>query len=311
MKNIQADIKRVFLSSTYKDLVSYREAAIETTRRFGWLSVAMEDFLSQDERPKDLCLDLVRQCELYVGIFAHRYGHVPEGDKQSITEQEYRCARDSGIECLIFIVNNDYPWRKDWIDRGKNEKSLLNLKKELRSNHTCSFFTTEGNLATLLSASLANYTREELIKQLLELSQKTPAPSGQEIPTIRLRVFRHPVFPTDVRCSIINESPFPTSVRTSLNATVDGQEYQLPVPGHYAGAETWDIPAREGYEGHFNMEEYILKKGGFSYSELISSPKSVEIRIDYSALTHSGKWHALGHQRYKYNFEKEYWQVLI
>ena len=61
MKNIQADIRRVFLSSTYKDLVSYREAAIETIRRFGWLGVAMEDFLSQDERPKDLCLDLVKK----------------------------------------------------------------------------------------------------------------------------------------------------------------------------------------------------------------------------------------------------------
>lgn len=311
MKNIQADIKRVFLSSTYKDLIDYRESAIETIRRFGWLSIAMEDFLSQDERPKDLCLDLVKKCDLYVGIFAHRYGHIPEGDTHSITEQEYCCARDSGIACLIFIVNNDYPWRKEWIDRGKNERSLLALKKKLRSRHTCSFFSTEENLATLLSASLANYTRNELIKQLLQLSQKTPVPPDQDIPTIRLRIFRHPNIPTDVRCRIINESPLPTSVRTLLSATVDGKEYKLPVPGHYAGDETWDIPAREGYEGHFDMEEYILKKVGFSYSELLSSPRNVEIRIDYSALTHSGKWHNLGHQRYKYNFEKEYWQALI
>jgi len=306
-----ADIKKVFLSSTYNDLVDYREIAIETIRRFGWLSVAMEDFLSKDERPKDLCLDQVKQCDLYVGIFAHRYGHKPKGDSQSITEQEYRCARASGIECLIFIIKEDYPWCKKWIDRGKNEKSLLSLKKELGSNHTISFFTNKDNLSTLLSASLANYTRKELTKQLLELSKKAPAPAGQEIPTIRLRVFRHAVLPTDVRCRIINESPFPTSVRILLNATVDGKEYKLPVPGHYAGAETWDLPTREGYEGHFNLEEYILQKAGFSYSELLSSPKSVEIRIDYSALTHSGEWHVLGHQRYKYDFEKEYWQALI
>lgn len=306
-----ADIKQVFLSSTYNDLVGYREVAIETIRRFGWLSVAMEDFLSKDERPKDLCLDLIEKCDLYVGIFAHRYGHIPKGDSRSITEQEYRCARASGIECLIFIIKEDYPWCKKWIDRGKNGRLLLSLKKKLYSNHTISSFTNEDNLSTLLSASLANYTRKELTKQLLELSKKAPAPSGQEIPTIRLRIFRHAVIPTDVRCLIINESPFPTSVRTFLNATVDGKEYKLPVPGHYAGAATWDIPAREGYEGHFNMEEYILKKGGFSYSKLLSSPKSVEIRIDYSALTHSGKWKALGHQRYKYDFEKESWQVLV
>ena len=306
-----ADIKQVFLSSTYDDLVGYREVAIETIRRFGWLSIAMEDFLSKDERPKDLCLDLIKKCDIYLGIFAHRYGHIPKVDSQSITEQEYRCARAAGIECLIFIIKEDYPWPKKWIDRGKNEKSLLNLKKELCSNHTISFFTNEDNLSTLISASLANCTRKDLTKQLLELSKKAPVPSGQEIPTIRLRIFRHSVIPTDVRCRIINESPFPTSVRTLLNAKVDGKEYKLPVPGHYAGAETWDLPAREGYEGHFNMEEYILKKAGFSYSELLNSPKSVEIQIDYSALTHSGKWHTLGHQRYNYVFEQEYWQALI
>ena len=271
----------------------------------------MEDFLSKDERPKDLCLNLIKECDLYVGIFAHRYGHKPKGDCQSITEQEYHCARSNGIDCLIFIVKDDYPWHKKWIDRGKNEKSLLKLKEELCSNHTISFFTNKDNFSALLSASLANYTRKELTKQLLELSKKAPAPAGREIPTIRLLVFRHAALPTDVRCRIINESPFPTSVRILLNATVEGKEYKLPVPGHYAGDETWDLPAREGYEGHFNFEEYILKNAGFSYSELLSSSKSVEIRIDYSALTHSGEWHDLGHQRYKYDFAREDWQALI
>lgn len=306
-----ADTKKVFLSSTFDDLISYRQAAMETIRRFGWLSIAMEDFLSRDERPKDLCLELVKKCDVYLGIFAHRYGHIPRGDTESITEQEYLCARGAGIECLIFIIKEDFPWHKKWIDRGKKEKALLSLKEELKSNHTISFFTNEDNISKLISASLANYTRNYLTKQLLRLSKKSPAPSGQDIPTIRLRVFRHAEIPIDVRCRIINESPFPTSVRTFLNARVDGEEYKLPVPGHYAGAQTWDLPAKEGYEGHFNMEEYILKKAGFSYSQLLNSPKELEIRIDYSALSHSGKWRKLGHQRYSYIFEKEYWQALI
>ncbi|MBW2561009.1 MAG: DUF4062 domain-containing protein, partial [Deltaproteobacteria bacterium] len=91
-----ADIKKVFLSSTYDDLAEYRMVALDTIRKFGWLSIAMEDFLSRDERPKDLCLDMVKQCNLYLGIFAHRSGHIPEGDTQSITEQEYHCARAAG-----------------------------------------------------------------------------------------------------------------------------------------------------------------------------------------------------------------------
>ena len=306
-----ADIKKVFISSTYNDLVDYREAAIETIRRFGWFSVAMEDFLSQDKRPKDLCIEEVKKCDLYVGIFAHRYGYIPKGDKQSITEQEYRCALASDIECLIFNINEDHPWPKKWIDRGKNEKLLLKLKEELKSNHSLSFFTNKDNLSSLLSASLAKYTVKNLTKQLLELSKKAPAPQGQGNPIIRVRIFKHPSIPTDVRCQIINESPFPTSVRLVLNAKIDKKLYKRPVPGHYDGTETWDLPAHEGYEGHFDMQEYILEKGGFSYSELLSSPKIVEIMIEYSALTHSGKWQDLGQKKYRYNFEKEYWKPLI
>jgi len=306
-----ADIKKVFLSSTYDDLAEYRIVALDTIRKFGWLSIAMEDFLSKDERPKDLCLDLVKKCNLYLGIFAHRYGHIPKGDSQSITEQEYHCARAAGIECLIFIIDDNYPWQKKWIDRGKKEKLFLNLKKTQCSNHAVSFFNTKDNLSALISASLANYTRNDLTKQLLKLSKKALVPPGKDIPTIRLRIYRHKELPTDTRCLITNESPFPTSVRILLNATVDGKKYKLPVPGHYSGSDTWDIPAREGYEGHFNMEKYILEKAGFTYSKLLIDPKQVELEIDYSALTHSGKWHNLGCQRYKYNFEKEYWQALI
>jgi hypothetical protein len=61
---MSGDIKKVFLSSTYDDLISYRDAALETIRKFGWLGIAMEDFLSKDERPKDLCLDLVKKSDL-------------------------------------------------------------------------------------------------------------------------------------------------------------------------------------------------------------------------------------------------------
>jgi len=41
--------KKVFVSSTYEDLREYRKAVIETVQRFGWFTVAMETFVSQDE----------------------------------------------------------------------------------------------------------------------------------------------------------------------------------------------------------------------------------------------------------------------
>ncbi|MCH8296111.1 DUF4062 domain-containing protein [Candidatus Poribacteria bacterium] len=311
MNQSDTEIKKVFLSATYKDLVSHRKAAIETIQRFGWFTVTMENFVSQDDRPKELCLNLVKKSDLYVGIFAHMYGYIPEGDNQSITEQEYRCACENGIKRLIFLVDEDYPWRKKWIDKDKNEQSLFTLKDEFKANHTCSFFTTEDNLSALISASLAKYTREELMKQLLEWSQRVQLRPDDQIPRVKLRIYRHPHFPTDVRCLIVNESSFPTSVRTSLDVKIDGQEYKHPVPGHYSGQETWDLPAKEGYEGHFDLETSILKPAGFSYSGLRRFPKNLEITIEYKALTQTGKWHSLGCLRYRYDFQQEKWQIMV
>lgn len=302
--------KKVFVSSTYEDLKEYRKAVIETVQRFGWFAVAMESFVSQDERPKGECFTLIKKCDVYVGILAHRYGYIPEGDTQSITEQEYRCAQNEGLKCLIFMVDEKYPWRKEWIDRDKAEVSLIALKNELKSRHLCSFFSTQEDLAVLVSASLAKYTRDPLVKQLQELTQKLELPAPKQVPTIRLEIFQHSEIVTDVQCTVINESHFPTSVKTFLDATIGCRDYELPVPGHYRGEETWDLPAKAGFKGHFDMEEYILAPAGFSYCNLKKSPKLFAIRIKYSALTQRGEWYHLGQLTYRFNFDIEDWQVM-
>jgi hypothetical protein len=63
----------------------------------------METYTAEDKRPVDRCLSDVRSCDLYIGVFAWRYGYVPDGYDQSITELEYRAAAEAGIDCLIFL----------------------------------------------------------------------------------------------------------------------------------------------------------------------------------------------------------------
>ena len=47
-------------------------------RELGHDVVAMEDYVASDQRPLAKCLADVAACDLYVGIFAHRYGHIPD-----------------------------------------------------------------------------------------------------------------------------------------------------------------------------------------------------------------------------------------
>jgi Domain of unknown function (DUF4062) len=98
----------VYLSSTYKDLIEYRKAGAQILRKMNKIVVSMEDYTASDERPPDKCLADVAACDIYVGLFAFRYGFIPtQGDPEnlSITELEWRKAKDLGKPCLIFIAD--------------------------------------------------------------------------------------------------------------------------------------------------------------------------------------------------------------
>ena len=59
------------------------------------------------------CLEDVAASDLYVAIFAHRYGYIPDQDNpdgRSITELEYRHARALGKPCLVFLLDPAASW---------------------------------------------------------------------------------------------------------------------------------------------------------------------------------------------------------
>ena len=65
---------RIYLSSTYADLKSEREAVYRTLRALQHDAIAMEDYGASDQRPMDKCLADVADADLYIGLFAWRYG---------------------------------------------------------------------------------------------------------------------------------------------------------------------------------------------------------------------------------------------
>ena len=47
---------RIYVSSTYADLAAYREVVYKALRQMGHDVIAMEDYVSSDERPLSRCL---------------------------------------------------------------------------------------------------------------------------------------------------------------------------------------------------------------------------------------------------------------
>ena len=78
-------MSKIFVSSTFKDLKECREKVRLVLRRMEHEDVAMEYYVAEDRRPVDKCLEDVAACDLYIGIFAWRYGYIPPGYDISIT----------------------------------------------------------------------------------------------------------------------------------------------------------------------------------------------------------------------------------
>jgi WD40 repeat protein len=148
---------RVYLSSTFSDLKTFRAHVLEALREARHDVHAMESYAASDQRPLDVCLADVDKCNIYVGIIGWRYGYRPtEGNPTacSVTELEYRRALDGGKPCLIFLADAAHPWPPTYIDRGNDGERLLALRSMLTTRHTVSFFSTETELAGKVASAV-------------------------------------------------------------------------------------------------------------------------------------------------------------
>ena len=160
----------------YKALSKIREAKV----------IAMEDYVAKDQRPLQVCLDDVASCDIYVGIVAWRYGHIPDDKKDnpknlSITELEYRKAREKGIPCLVFLLDEKVGWPPQYSDgtaqSGKSHDNINRLRQELRI-HTIDFFKKPDQLGMKVLAAV--YQKLTITKS----SQPEYTESMDEIPII-------------------------------------------------------------------------------------------------------------------------------
>ena len=147
---------RVYVSSTFEDLQECREKVRLVLQQLGHVDVAMETYVAGPERPVQKCLADVAASDLYVGIFAWRQGYFPPGQDRSITELEYLAAAEHRKDCLIFLLDEDAPWPPKYVDDDKAQ--IRRLRGQLSGDHTCSFFRTSDQLASLVGPAVANWS---------------------------------------------------------------------------------------------------------------------------------------------------------
>jgi hypothetical protein len=150
---------RIYVSSTYQDLKAFRQEVSRAIRQLGHEDVAMEYYVAEPRRPLDRCLDDVRRCDLYVGLFAWRYGYVPPGSERSITEREFREALRFDRPVLCFLLAEDAPWPERYKEQGPGRRKLDALRAEIQRDFLCATFTSPEQLAAEVTAAIARWER--------------------------------------------------------------------------------------------------------------------------------------------------------
>ena len=149
---------KIYVSSTFVDLQEYRERVSRVLRQMGHEDVAMEYYVAEDRRPVDKCLADVAACDLYIGIFAWRYGWVPKAKnrkKLSITEMEFRQAVLTSKKCLTFVLDSKTAWPPDFIDDDKTK--IKKLRAELGEAHGAVPFASPDHLASQVSVAVRKW----------------------------------------------------------------------------------------------------------------------------------------------------------
>ncbi len=148
---------RVLISSTFIDLVEHRLAVADAIERLGLALSRMETFGAMTEQASEACYAEVERSDLFVGIYAHRYGFVPPEGEKSITEAEFDHAFALRRPTFCFVVDQNYPWPEDLVEGEPGQSRLAAFKARLASLVVRDTFTTPTVLATRVASSLGRY----------------------------------------------------------------------------------------------------------------------------------------------------------
>ncbi|MEH6645095.1 DUF4062 domain-containing protein [Sulfitobacter sp.] len=129
----------VFVSSTFTDLISERQAAVSAILKSGHIPAGMELFTAGDQSQMDTIRRWIDQSDIYMLILGGRYGSLEPKTKLGYTELEYDYAIEAGKPVFAVVINHDalevkvrefgtQRWKKRTLKNWRNfEKRFLRI----------------------------------------------------------------------------------------------------------------------------------------------------------------------------------------
>ncbi len=189
--DILVRMKKVFLSSTARDLQEYRDAVFAAIQACDDLRcVRMEDFGARAEMADEFCRAKVAECDVFVGIVGHYFGNSPKGSDKSYTQQEYDAAVETDRPRLMFIAPDDFPIPANLVENASKRKRQREFRARVNGVLRAEFKSPQ-DLATKVVTAIRNWEREQEQVSMEQLRAQYLAHVIGEWEKIRLIGFSH------------------------------------------------------------------------------------------------------------------------
>src|SRR6267378_4214207 len=125
-------MKTAMISSTARDLPEHRRLVEHACKRMGFDPIVMEDLVATSSADAiKASLEMVDKSQVFIGIYAYRYGYIPDGSPISITEMEFERAREMNVPQIVFFMHGDHAVKRSAIETGEAETKLNAFKERI------------------------------------------------------------------------------------------------------------------------------------------------------------------------------------
>ena len=147
---------QVFVSSTFEDLRSERQAVIQALLELECIPAGMELFPAADADQWSLIKSVIDGCDYYIVIIAGRYGSVSPSTGKSFTQMEYEYAISTGKPVIAFLHDDPSTLPVKQTEKLTRGQEALQEFRDLATKHVCKFWHTAQELAGVVISSIVH-----------------------------------------------------------------------------------------------------------------------------------------------------------
>ncbi len=170
---------QVFISSTYKDLIDERQAAVEAILSAGHIPAGMELFKAGNDSQLDVIKRWIDESDVYMLILGGRYGSIEPKSGKSYTHLEYEYAVEKGIPVFAVVMNKSALDEKIkvMLQDALETKHPAKLEefKELATSKICKFFDDVKDIKLAIHETLRDFEKRYTLYGWV---------SGKEVPDV-------------------------------------------------------------------------------------------------------------------------------